>query len=177
MKISSDEGRSANFCQISSVFGNSKYVPEGPSGAPRAAGAALARPQILSLGLKFSRNFEKIPKKFSATNFQTNLQKCVAKATAHRYRLLYSPCTPQIGPGKGPLTRVFLKPQGGAFLISRVVGPLPLGLGPRAPPNRKQKQAVTSTVTARPRGARVGKAVSRVDARARPTWAPCSSFD
>ena len=31
---------------------------------------------------------------------------------------------------------------GGAFLISRKVRPLPLGLGPRAPPNRKQKQTV-----------------------------------
>ena len=32
--------------------------------------------------------------------------------------------------------------HGGAFFISRKVGPLPLGLGPRAPPNRKQKQTV-----------------------------------
>ena len=35
-----------------------------------------------------------------------------------------------------------LDAQGGAFLISRKVGALPLGLGPRAPPNRKQKQTV-----------------------------------
>ena len=30
--------------------------------------------------------------------------------------------------------------QGGAFLISRLVGPLSQDLGPRPPPNRKQKQ-------------------------------------
>jgi len=32
---------------------------------------------------------------------------------------------------------------GGAFLISRIVGPLSQGLGPRAPPNRKQKQVLS----------------------------------